>query len=75
MNHSTQLKPKMKRRKREPHEYPHEWVFKLEWRSTAMKVKIAGMNLKQAELRAWGTVSRLEGGGDCLSVRVVEQLR
>lgn len=55
--------------------YPHEWLFKCVWRSTAVKIKVGATNLNQAELRAWGTVSRMEGGNDCLEVKLIQQLR
>lgn len=55
--------------------YPHEWVFKAEWRSTAIKFKVEAQNEAQAIKRAEGTVLRMEGGKDCLSVTIINQIR
>lgn len=49
------------------------FVFKASWRSTAMTLKIQAKSLKQATVRAWGTVSKMQGGMDCLSITFIEQ--
>lgn len=55
--------------------YPHEWLFKAEWRSTAIKFKVGAVRLKQAIKRAEGLVSKMEGGADCLEIKLVHQIR
>ena len=51
----------------------HEYVFKAEWPSTALKIRVEALNYKQAEQRAWGRVSRMEGGMDCLKITFISQ--
>jgi hypothetical protein len=55
--------------------YKHEWVAKAEWRATALRFKIEAHNEKQAWHRAWGKVSRMEGGAECLKVILERQIR
>lgn len=41
------------------------WVFKCDWDATSVTIKVEATNEKQAEYKAWGYVSRKEGGDGC----------
>lgn len=55
--------------------YKHEWLAKAIWSGTAMKFKVEAQNEAQAWHRAWGRVSRMQGGDSCLKVELLHQIR
>ena len=60
--------------RKKPKVYPHRWVFKASWPSTAMTFKMDGRNVAHAKDRAWLHISRQPGGDLCLTVEPLEQL-
>ena len=52
----------------------HTFLFKAQWDATALKLVVEAPNLKAATLKAWGKVSRMEGGMSCLKVSLIQQL-
>jgi hypothetical protein len=61
----------LKSEKREP----HEWVAKAIWHSTALYLRVGAKDEAKAWSKAWGIVSRKEGGSMCLKVELVRQIR
>lgn len=52
---------------------PKRYLVKAMWQGTAMKFWVEALNRKQAWHRAWGQVSRADGGDTCLSVEILEE--
>jgi hypothetical protein len=55
--------------------YPHEYLFKASWRATSLMFKVEAQNEAQAYKRAEGKVFRMEGGVNCMEVKLISQLR
>jgi hypothetical protein len=57
--------------KRQP---DHCYIFKCQWRATALRLRIEADDLEYAYKKAENMVRRMFGGAMCLSVECVEEV-
>lgn len=55
------------------HRPKHCWIFKAQWRATALKLRIECDDLEYAYKRAENMVLRMQGGVMCESVTCIKQ--